>query len=217
MAAGRMAFSAGFCGRIASRSPRSLSSSTRARWSAGIPPACLPPMDDQTQSHHAGTSAKPSRAPPRADRACLALSPSHAGTLPVGGHSASSPSPSLHSLAVQPLQLSHPLCFHYHSRGRRRLTLGRRSNAMAVDPRQVVAGFLTLSMFVMLGNMIKHDHFSSSTRGVAERKTMTFNYVVSLTDKTSVEKFLDHYRESAPGIADAYAAVLLLVRAKFLL
>lgn len=31
---------------------------------------------------------------------------------------------------------------------------------MAVDPRQVVAGFLTLSMFVMLGNMIKHDHFS---------------------------------------------------------
>ncbi|KAF8694902.1 hypothetical protein HU200_038005 [Digitaria exilis] len=34
---------------------------------------------------------------------------------------------------------------------------------MAVDPRQVVAGFLTLSMFVMLGNMIKHDHFSSST------------------------------------------------------
>lgn len=33
---------------------------------------------------------------------------------------------------------------------------------MAVDPRQVVAGFLTLSMFVMLGNMIKHDHFSGS-------------------------------------------------------
>ncbi|KAG8057265.1 hypothetical protein GUJ93_ZPchr0002g24623 [Zizania palustris] len=31
---------------------------------------------------------------------------------------------------------------------------------MAVDPRQVVAGFLTLSMFVMLGNMIKHDHFT---------------------------------------------------------
>jgi hypothetical protein len=34
---------------------------------------------------------------------------------------------------------------------------------MAVDPRQVVAGFLTLSMFVMLGNMIKHDHFSPVT------------------------------------------------------
>ncbi|XP_062199864.1 protein MANNAN SYNTHESIS-RELATED 1-like [Phragmites australis] len=34
---------------------------------------------------------------------------------------------------------------------------------MAVDPRQVVAGFLTLSMFVMLGNMIKHDHFSSGS------------------------------------------------------
>uniref|UniRef100_A0A5B7A8W2 O-fucosyltransferase family protein n=1 Tax=Davidia involucrata TaxID=16924 RepID=A0A5B7A8W2_DAVIN len=32
---------------------------------------------------------------------------------------------------------------------------------MAVDPRQVVAGFLTLTMFAMLGNMIKRDHFDS--------------------------------------------------------
>nr|GMC55758.1 protein MANNAN SYNTHESIS-RELATED 1-like isoform X1 [Ipomoea batatas] len=30
---------------------------------------------------------------------------------------------------------------------------------MAVDPRQVVAGVLTVTMFVMLGNMIKRDHF----------------------------------------------------------
>lgn len=34
---------------------------------------------------------------------------------------------------------------------------------MAVDPRQVVAGFLTFSMFVMLGNMIRQDHFSPAT------------------------------------------------------
>lgn len=32
---------------------------------------------------------------------------------------------------------------------------------MAVDPRQVVAGVLTVTMFVMLGNMIKRDHFDS--------------------------------------------------------
>ncbi|KAL6996134.1 arginine--tRNA ligase msr1 [Sarracenia purpurea var. burkii] len=32
---------------------------------------------------------------------------------------------------------------------------------MAVDPRQVLAGFLTVTMFVMLGNMIKRDHFDS--------------------------------------------------------
>uniref|UniRef100_A0A5B7ABN8 O-fucosyltransferase family protein n=1 Tax=Davidia involucrata TaxID=16924 RepID=A0A5B7ABN8_DAVIN len=32
---------------------------------------------------------------------------------------------------------------------------------MAVDPRQVLAGFLTLTMFAMLGNMIKRDHFDS--------------------------------------------------------
>nr|CAB3453849.1 unnamed protein product [Digitaria exilis] len=46
---------------------------------------------------------------------------------------------------------------------------------MAVDPRQVVAGFLTLSMFVMLGNMIKHDHFSSSTELGLEVTGVEFN------------------------------------------
>lgn len=32
---------------------------------------------------------------------------------------------------------------------------------MAVDPRQLLAGFLTISMFVMVGNMIKRDHFDT--------------------------------------------------------
>lgn len=32
---------------------------------------------------------------------------------------------------------------------------------MGVDPRQVLAGVLTVTMFVMLGNMIKRDHFDS--------------------------------------------------------
>ncbi|XP_057472399.1 protein MANNAN SYNTHESIS-RELATED 1-like [Actinidia eriantha] len=32
---------------------------------------------------------------------------------------------------------------------------------MTVDPRQVLAGVLTVTMFVMLGNMIKRDHFDS--------------------------------------------------------
>lgn len=94
-------------------------------------------------------------APPRADRACLALSSSHPPSL---------------SVVVAPLLPSSPLphptplhspprapCFHSHSPGRR----GSGSAQMAVDPRQVVAGFLTFSMFIMLGNMIKHDHFSS--------------------------------------------------------
>jgi hypothetical protein len=43
---------------------------------------------------------------------------------------------------------------------------------MAVDPRQVVAGFLTLSMFVMLGNMIKHDHFSPGTEVCSPSKDL---------------------------------------------
>jgi hypothetical protein len=32
---------------------------------------------------------------------------------------------------------------------------------VGVDLRQVVAGVLTLTVFVMLGNMIKRDHFDS--------------------------------------------------------
>lgn len=32
---------------------------------------------------------------------------------------------------------------------------------MGVDLRQVVAGVLTVTMFVMLGNMIKREHFDS--------------------------------------------------------
>lgn len=31
-----------------------------------------------------------------------------------------------------------------------------------VDVRQLVAGMLTLSMFIMLGNMIKKDHFGTA-------------------------------------------------------
>lgn len=32
---------------------------------------------------------------------------------------------------------------------------------MGVDPRQVLAGVLTITMFVMLGDMVKRDHFDS--------------------------------------------------------
>jgi hypothetical protein len=48
---------------------------------------------------------------------------------------------------------------------------------MAVDPRQLVAGFLTLSMFLMLGNMVKHDHFS--TAEVAPVKISHFPLLLS--------------------------------------
>lgn len=32
---------------------------------------------------------------------------------------------------------------------------------MGIDPRQIVAGVLTVTMFLMLGNMIKRDHFDA--------------------------------------------------------
>lgn len=38
---------------------------------------------------------------------------------------------------------------------------GAERSKMGVDPRQVLAGVLTITMFVMLGDMIKRDHFDS--------------------------------------------------------
>ncbi|XP_020083157.1 uncharacterized protein LOC109706623 [Ananas comosus] len=49
---------------------------------------------------------------------------------------------------------------------------------MAVDPRQVLAGFLTISMFVMLGNMIKRDHFDSiDVVRLQEASTVQFDLI----------------------------------------
>lgn len=55
---------------------------------------------------------------------------------------------------------------------------------MAVDPRQVLAGFLTISMFVLLGNMIKQDHFDSVEVHFLETKIATFLVFVGLRSKT---------------------------------
>ena len=37
-------------------------------------------------------------------------------------------------------------------------------SSIMVDPRQILAGFLTVTMFVMLAHMIKRDHFSSHSQ-----------------------------------------------------
>lgn len=62
---------------------------------------------------------------------------------------------------------------------------------MAVDPRQVVAGFLTLSMFVMLGNMIKHDHFTPVGAGQEElglEATGIESNEIKIADTTEMSK-----------------------------
>ncbi|KAL6655301.1 hypothetical protein ACP70R_006127 [Stipagrostis hirtigluma subsp. patula] len=76
---------------------------------------------------------------------------------------------------------------------------------MAVDPRQVVAGFLTLSMFVMLGNMIKHDHFSSGTELSLEATGVEFSGVkvvdnaeITDADRVGVEHLMDADEELKP-------------------
>ncbi|RLM85012.1 uncharacterized protein C2845_PM04G20280 [Panicum miliaceum] len=76
---------------------------------------------------------------------------------------------------------------------------------MAVDPRQVVAGFLTLSMFVMLGNMIKHDHFSPGTELGLEATGAEFNTMklednaeMSNIDTSGVENLMDTAEEVKP-------------------
>ncbi|VAI34082.1 protein MANNAN SYNTHESIS-RELATED 1-like [Triticum dicoccoides] len=56
-----------------------------------------------------------------------------------------------------------------------------------VDPRQVLAGFLTLSMFVMLGNMIKHDHFTSVSELAVEATGVELN-AMKIADNTEITK-----------------------------
>ncbi|VAI19254.1 unnamed protein product [Triticum turgidum subsp. durum] len=57
-----------------------------------------------------------------------------------------------------------------------------------VDPRQVLAGFLTLSMFVMLGNMIKHDHFTSVSEVLAVDATGVELNAMKIADNTEITK-----------------------------
>ncbi|CAL9102803.1 unnamed protein product [Musa textilis] len=57
---------------------------------------------------------------------------------------------------------------------------------MAVDPRQVVAGFLTIAMFAMLGNMIKRDHFDSVEASVQETSVVQFDALKS-KDKSATQ------------------------------
>ena len=47
-----------------------------------------------------------------------------------------------------------------------------------VDPRQILAAFLTITMFVMLGTMIKRDHFDSHSQvGVLQLLKILLNCV----------------------------------------
>ncbi|CAA6671130.1 unnamed protein product [Spirodela intermedia] len=53
---------------------------------------------------------------------------------------------------------------------------------MAVDPRQVLGAFLTLSMFAMLSNMVKRDYFDSSEVGFQGVSSVQFG-VIRVEDK----------------------------------
>ncbi|XP_078165462.1 protein MANNAN SYNTHESIS-RELATED 1-like [Carex rostrata] len=61
---------------------------------------------------------------------------------------------------------------------------------MAVDPRQLLAGFLTISMFVMVGNMIKRDHFDTFEVALSDSTGVEVN-VIKVEEKkiTQVAKF----------------------------
>ncbi|GFZ11635.1 O-fucosyltransferase family protein [Actinidia rufa] len=50
---------------------------------------------------------------------------------------------------------------------------------MTVDPRQVLAGVLTVTMFVMLGNMIKRDHFDSVEANQSGASSETTDHAVA--------------------------------------
>ncbi|KAK3023927.1 hypothetical protein RJ639_043597 [Escallonia herrerae] len=57
---------------------------------------------------------------------------------------------------------------------------------MAVDLRQVMAAFLTVSMFMMLGNMIKRDHFDSALAKAPPTTSLQFD-VMKISKQSRVQ------------------------------
>ncbi|KAL3632814.1 hypothetical protein CASFOL_025798 [Castilleja foliolosa] len=53
---------------------------------------------------------------------------------------------------------------------------------MAVDPRQILAGVLTMTMFVMIGNMIKRDHFDDAPPTVHDINKTSKNGLASVAN-----------------------------------
>ncbi|KAG6522512.1 hypothetical protein ZIOFF_019652 [Zingiber officinale] len=68
---------------------------------------------------------------------------------------------------------------------------------MAMDARQVLAGFLTMAMFAMLGNMIKRDHFDSVTVTVQETSVIQFD-ALKEEQKSLVQESTESIQEFKP-------------------
>ncbi|KAJ7952036.1 O-fucosyltransferase family protein [Quillaja saponaria] len=76
---------------------------------------------------------------------------------------------------------------------------------MAVDLRQVVAGILTLTMFVMLGNMIKRDHFDSEILpGVVEDANFENGKVREKDLATHVRKSIGPWKGDAQELKQCW-------------
>jgi hypothetical protein len=87
-----------------------------------------------------------------------------------------------------------------------------------VDPRQVVAGFLTLSMFVMLGNMIKHDHFTSVSEVISGRvPPLSSSPKISHPSSLGLVYWGDHFRRKFAGVMPLCSWSLILVTSDLIL
>ncbi|XP_031481094.1 protein MANNAN SYNTHESIS-RELATED 1-like [Nymphaea colorata] len=73
---------------------------------------------------------------------------------------------------------------------------------MAVDPRQILAGFLTLTMFFMLVNMIKRDHFD--TIEIKQSQTITISEKPS-TNNIETESRIGLWKENDPPLRHCWS------------
>ncbi|KAJ1405872.1 putative O-fucosyltransferase, plant [Sesbania bispinosa] len=76
---------------------------------------------------------------------------------------------------------------------------------MGVDLRQVVAGVLTLTMFVMLGNMIKRDHFDSLQEEKLPGVTEDVTFENAKFDATHVTKNIGLWKGDVDDLKPCWA------------
>ncbi|CAN6458904.1 unnamed protein product [Victoria cruziana] len=78
---------------------------------------------------------------------------------------------------------------------------------MAIDPKQVLGGVLTLTMFLLLARMIKHDHFDSDEviQNDASGKQAQSNKVAKIDVENSIMKTSGPWMKNEPELTPCWS------------
>ncbi|GKA26955.1 hypothetical protein Tco_0713123 [Tanacetum coccineum] len=80
---------------------------------------------------------------------------------------------------------------------------------MGIDPRQIVAGILTVTMFLMLGNMIKRQHFDAPISHHVNRAGSTQNFDDNKDSGAAFDSDSSWKEEGATGLKQCWSKSVL--------